>query len=139
MVDVRSHLFPGMVIDRGPKGDDLEFRRLTRQAHRRHPFDALLGDVGYDGEHHHRFLYYELGVLGIIPPQRGRPTKTPPGRTRAFFRQFLRDHWYGQLARRKGANIAKVPAARRLLTIVYRVLKDNRDYQLDMVMKQTAE
>lgn len=33
---------------------------------------------------------------------------------------------YQQIARRKGANKAKVAAARRLLTIVYRVLKENR-------------
>ena len=100
MIDVNSHLFLGVVVDRGPKPDDLELHRVARQAHRRHPFDALLADVGYDAEHHHRFLYHELGVLGIIPPQRGRPTKTPSNRTRGFFRQFLRDHWpiaqYGQ-------------------------------------------
>lgn len=36
---------------------------------------------------------------------------------------------YQQIARRKGANSAKVAAARRLLTIVYRVLKENRDWR----------
>lgn len=100
VIDVKSHLFLGVVIDRGPKPDDIELHRVARQAHRRHPFDALLADVGYDAEHHHRFLYHELGVLGIIPPQRGRPTKKTSDRTRGFFRQFLRDHWpvaqYGQ-------------------------------------------
>jgi transposase len=100
VVDTGSHLFLGVVVDRGPKPDDLEFHRVARQAHRRHPFDALLADVGYDAEHHHEFLHDELGVLGIIPPQRGRPHKTPSRHTRGFFRQFLKDHWpvaeYGQ-------------------------------------------
>ena len=36
--------------------------------------------------------------------------------------------FYERLAGRKGANSAKVATARRLLTIVYRVLKDNRTY-----------
>ena len=93
VVDVGSHLFLGVVTDRGPKPDDMELHRVSRQAHRRHPFEALLGDVGYDAEHHHEFLYRQLGVLGIIPPQRGRPRKTPSDRTRGFFRQFLKDHW----------------------------------------------
>jgi hypothetical protein len=100
VIDVGTHLFLGFVIDRGPKPDDIEMHRLSRQAHRRHPFDALLGDVGYDAEHHHEFLYHQLGVLGIIPPQRGRPPNTPSQSTRGFFRQFIKDHWpvaeYGQ-------------------------------------------
>ena len=100
VIDVRSHRFLGIVIDRGPKPDDLEFHRVARQAHRRHPFDVLLADVGYDAEHHHQFLYDELGVVGVIPPQRGRPRTTPSDCTRGFFRQFLKDHWpvaqYGQ-------------------------------------------
>jgi transposase len=43
---------------------------------------------------------------------------------------------YSRLARRKGANVAKVAVARRLLTIIYRVLTEERDYIPDM--KQSA-
>lgn len=40
------------------------------------------------------------------------------------------DIWsfYSKRARRKGANMAKVATARRLITIIYRVLKDGRRY-----------
>jgi hypothetical protein len=93
VIDVKTHVLLGAVIDRGPKPDDLEFHRLARQAHRRHPFDALLGDVGYDGEHHHVFLWKKLGVLGIIPPTRGRPPTSPLHRPATFYRRFLADHW----------------------------------------------
>ena len=99
VVDVPTHLVTGGVVDRGPKADDLEFHRLAKQAHRRVPFDWLLGDAGYDGEHHHAFLWDDLHVLGIIPPLRGRPSKSgkPPG---TFFRRFLATCWmkaiYGQ-------------------------------------------
>jgi len=37
--------------------------------------------------------------------------------------------YYHRLARRKGANTAKVATGRRLLSIVYRVLKEDRDYR----------
>jgi len=36
--------------------------------------------------------------------------------------------YYERLKRRKGANSAKVAAARRLLTIIYRMLKEGRPY-----------
>jgi len=39
------------------------------------------------------------------------------------------NQYYQRIARRKGANPAKVATARRLLTIVYRVLKENREYR----------
>jgi len=39
------------------------------------------------------------------------------------------NQYYHRLARRKGSNPAKVAAARRLLTIVYRVLRENREYR----------
>jgi transposase len=43
---------------------------------------------------------------------------------------------YSRLARRKGANVAKVAVARRLLTIIYRVLTEKRNYV--PAMKQSA-
>ena len=36
--------------------------------------------------------------------------------------------FYDRLNKRKGANSAKVATARRLLTIIYRMLKENRSY-----------
>lgn len=39
---------------------------------------------------------------------------------------------YKRLARRKGANVAKIAVARRLLTIVYRVLTEKRDYMPEL-------
>ena len=44
---------------------------------------------------------------------------------------------YKRLARRKGANVAKIAVARRLLTIVYRVLSERRNY-IPGLMKQSA-
>ena len=98
--DVDSHLFLGVVVDRGPKPDDLEFHRLALQAHRRHPFETLLGDAGYDAEYHHRFLAEQLGVRAIIPPIRGRPATTGQYAAPGPYRSELRRRWpiaeYGQ-------------------------------------------
>lgn len=44
---------------------------------------------------------------------------------------------YKRLARRKGPNVAKIAVARRLLTIIYRVLSEKRDY-IPGLMKQSA-
>lgn len=44
---------------------------------------------------------------------------------------------YKRLARRKGANVAKIAVARRLLTIIYRVLSEKRDY-IPELMKRSA-
>lgn len=93
VVDVSSHLVLGVLVDRGPKPDDIEFHRVARQAHARHPFKALLGDVGYDGEHHHVFLHQTLQVIGIIPPARGRPPKGPHHVPTGFYRRTLFEHW----------------------------------------------
>ena len=46
--------------------------------------------------------------------------------------------YYQKMKKRKGANSAKVAAARRLLTIIYRVLKEKRDYILYKRKKHTA-
>jgi transposase len=44
---------------------------------------------------------------------------------------------YKRLARRKGPNVAKVAVARRLLTIIFRVLTEKRDY-IPGIMKTSA-
>jgi transposase len=44
---------------------------------------------------------------------------------------------YSRLARRKGPNVAKVAVARRLLTIIYHLLTEKRDY-IPGLMKQSA-
>jgi len=48
--------------------------------------------------------------------------------TPAIKKDFSLRVLYSRLARRKGANVAKVAVARRLLTIIYRVLTEKRDY-----------
>ncbi len=100
VVDVHSHLFLSALVDRGPKADDPEFCSVVRQAHRRHSFGVLFADAGYDAEKHHRFLHHSLGVLGVIPPIRGRPLKNRRALPRGFFRSTLAKCWpkkeYGQ-------------------------------------------
>jgi len=93
VVEVKSHLFLGVVVDRGPKPDDVEFRQVVCQAHRRQPFAVLLADAGYDGENHHRFLHAKLAVRGIIPPIRGRPPRRADHLPGGFFRRTLASHW----------------------------------------------
>ena len=45
--------------------------------------------------------------------------------------------YYNRIARKNGSKAAKVAVARRLLTIVYRVLKEERPYYPGKVEKET--
>jgi len=101
VVTVASHVCLSMVPGTGPTPDDPQFHRVARQARDRHPFRALAADCGFDGEKHQQFLSEKLNVIGIIPPERGRPrTRSDPNRRGGFYRQFIHDHWpkriYGQ-------------------------------------------
>jgi transposase len=65
-------------------------------------FKILTADCGFDGEPHHAMLD-GLGVLGVIPPQRGRPrTRGSANERGGFFRNFWHHCWrrvkhlYGQ-------------------------------------------
>ena len=100
VVDIASHLTLASVGERGPSPDDRVFHTLATQAHRCEPFRGLLADAGYDAEHHHTFLRQELGVIGVIPPRRGRPAHSESHIPNGFWRGFLHEHWpdelYGQ-------------------------------------------
>lgn len=98
VVAAASHVCLAMVPGTGPTPDDPQFHRVAADAHAREPFAALAADCGFDGEHHHEFLHGKLGVVGVIPPERGRPrTKSDNNRRAGFFRNFLHDHWPKQL------------------------------------------
>jgi hypothetical protein len=45
---------------------------------------------------------------------------------------------YNRLARRKGPNVAKIAVARRLLTIIYCLLTEKRDYYPDRTKQSAA-
>ncbi len=72
--DIKSHLVLSAVVDRGPKPDYAEFKRVVDQALCRHRFRTLLADAGYESEGAHVYCREELGVTSIIPTTtRGRP------------------------------------------------------------------
>lgn len=101
IVDTDSHVALAAISERGPGPDDPSFHALARQAHRRQPFRAIAADAGYDGEPHHQFLCRELGVIGIMPPRRGRPMLTPGKPPQGFFRGFLFRNWPKKLYGRR--------------------------------------
>ena len=101
VVQAATHVCLAMVPGTGPSPDDPKFHRVAKEAHEREKFAALAADVGFDGEHHQRFLYEKLdGVIGIIPPERGRPRKSKKNQRSGFFRKFIHEYWpkklYGQ-------------------------------------------
>jgi transposase len=97
VIDTRSYLVLGMVADRGPQADDIEFDEAVLSAHSRQPFKELLADAGYDSEGHHRLVREQLGATTVIPPWRGKQSKyTAKTKYRAEMqREFPRER-YGQ-------------------------------------------
>lgn len=92
---------------------------------------------------------------GLIPSTHASGGKTYHGRIIKASNKYLRwamveavwpairkddelHAFYNRLARRKGANTAKVATARRLLTIVYRVLTEQRNYIPTAATKTTS-
>ena len=82
---------------------------------------------------------------GLIPSTRSSADKTYHGRitkqgnkmlrwavVEAVYPAIQKDHdllvFYKKIARRRGANIAKVATAKRLLTIIYKICKEKRCY-----------
>jgi len=97
VIDAARHLCLSIVPGVGPSPDDPRFHQAAQEAHDRHGFKALAGDCGFDGEHHLQFLFEKLGVLGIIPPTRGRPAHDPKHIPGGFYRRFWHEHWPKQL------------------------------------------
>jgi len=93
VIDVAKHLCLSIVPGVGPSPDDPRFHQTAQEAHDRHSFTALAGDCGFDGENHQKFLYEHLGVLGIIPPIRGRPSRDPNHIPGGFYRRFWHENW----------------------------------------------
>lgn len=74
--DTANHLILGIVIDRGPKVDAVEFRRTLHETLNHQPLGSLLGDAGYESEGFHRLCRDTHGIRSIIPTtDRGRPRK----------------------------------------------------------------
>jgi Transposase DDE domain len=65
----------GQVADRGPRGDQVEFRPLVAHTLARLPFTRLLADGGDDSEANHRWWREDLGLESIMPSVTGRPSR----------------------------------------------------------------
>lgn len=87
----------------GGGSDAPDWAPLLRDACRRAPARAAVGDAGFDSEPNHRFAREDLGVRSVIPPEVGRPTDKPPAgrwrrRMKARFARGADERLYGQRA-----------------------------------------
>jgi hypothetical protein len=103
VVHAASHVCLSLACGAGPGPDDPKFAAVCRDAKRRlADLAAMLADAGFDAERHHRMLD-GLDLLGVIPPDRGRPRTAGRRNERGgFFRNFWHGCWkrvkrlYGQ-------------------------------------------
>ena len=68
VLDTRTHLILAAVVTRGPGHDAGQFRAAARAAAGRCRLDTLLGDAGYDAEHHHAYARGGLGIRSTVIP-----------------------------------------------------------------------
>ncbi len=103
VVHAASHVCLSLACGVGPGPDDPKFASIAADAKRRlDALAAMLADAGFDGERHHEMLD-ALALLGVIPPERGRPRGDGRrGQRGGGFRNFWHQNWaraealYGQ-------------------------------------------
>lgn len=134
VVAAARHVCLAMLPGIGPGPDDPKFHRVARQARARHAFKALAADTGFDGEHHHRFLYQTLGVIGVIPPERGRPRQSKKNHRTGFYRKFIHQHWPKKLYGQRWQIEAYFSMLKRLLDSFLRGM-NRRSQQREMSLK----
>lgn len=110
-----THLLAAAIVTQGPSQDSPQFPAAVQQAGRHLAIDRLVGDAGYDGEHHHTLARRRLGirstVIALNPRNTGdRWPQTPYRRQmkRRFQRRKYRQRWqvesaFSRYKRRLGA------------------------------------
>jgi hypothetical protein len=94
LCDCLSHLVLGMKTGKGPASDHPYFKPLLDQAAESVAIRQLLGDAGFDAEHHHTYAQRQHGTQTIIPPTIGRPTAKPPTGAN---RRRMKEQWETKL------------------------------------------
>jgi hypothetical protein len=91
LVDCESHLILSLHATTGPAPDMHELPELLGTLLKGLCILKLLLDAGFDSEENHRYLRDEHGILSVIPPKIGRPTRKPPtGHWRRWMSVLLR-------------------------------------------------
>jgi len=99
LCDCLSHLTLSLQTDRGPCPDHKYFKPLMNHAAEMVYIRRLLGDAGFDAEHHHVWARQRHGTEAIIPATAGRPTHKP---FKGKHRRMMKERWeeykkaYGQ-------------------------------------------
>lgn len=94
LCDCLSHLTLSVMTGKGPAADHPYFKPLLDQAAALFSIRQLLGDAGFDAEHHHVYARQQHHTQTIIPAAIGRPTAKPP---RGFHRRRMKAQWQTKL------------------------------------------
>lgn len=92
LIDPSTQFALSMKVGRGPSPDDQWVKPLILHALQLITMTWLLADAGFDSEALHRWLLVQ-GILGLIPPRRGRPHLDPSRAKTGFWRRLLERRW----------------------------------------------
>lgn len=92
---VKTYLFAGAVMSRGPSNDVAFFKPAMTQAAEHIAFDRILADKAYDAEYAHQWCRDELGIRSTIIPLNPRRFKNQLPKTK--YRRQMFTHFYNRL------------------------------------------
>lgn len=135
--DTQTHLWPGAVVTRGPSNDSPQFPDAITEAATHVPFDRVLADAAYDGEHHHRLCRETLGIRSTVIPLNKRSAGKQEPKTkyrrqmhRRFHRRIYGQRWhvesaFSQHKRRLGSALTARSDTTQLQEASLRVITHN--------------
>ena len=99
LIDCSTHVILSYLVSRGPSPDMNDLPELLGRLPEGVSIKTLLADAGFDSQWNHEYLREEHGIVSIIPPTIGRPTKK---KLRGSYRALMKKRWkryertYGQ-------------------------------------------
>lgn len=85
-----THLVLTAVASAGPTPDIDQLEGLLAGVPQSVTIERLVADAGFDSGHNHRLLREEHGIVSIIPPRHGRPSKDPAKRPSDPYRRLMK-------------------------------------------------
>jgi hypothetical protein len=102
IVDCRSHAILAAVASEGPTPDIDQLEQVMAELPASVNIQRMLLDAGFDSAGNHRLLRDQMGILSVIPPKHGRPSKDPDALPKDKIRRRMKTHFNRRAYRLRG-------------------------------------
>lgn len=101
IIDCATHAILAAVASVGPTPDVAELDRVLIELPDSQTVRSMVGDAGFDSANNHRILREDWGIRSTIPPETGRPIKTPGTLPRDKYRRLMKTHFNHKAYRKR--------------------------------------